>query len=58
LPPEHPATGLQNNLIWKCHPLLDRAAASVQIGGYARTGRGQVPVAERDPITGALTPAL
>jgi hypothetical protein len=29
LPPEHPATGLQNNPIWKCHPLLDRAAASV-----------------------------
>jgi hypothetical protein len=36
LPPEHPATGLQNNLIWKCHPLLDRAAASVHNGGYTR----------------------
>jgi len=28
------------------------------IGGYSRTGRGPVPVAERDPITGALTRAL
>ena len=27
-------------------------------GGYSRTGRGPVPVAERDPITGALTRAL
>ena len=32
-PPEHPATGLQNNPIWKCHPLLDRAAASVHWAG-------------------------
>ena len=27
LPPEHPATGLQNKPIWKRHPLHDRAAA-------------------------------
>jgi hypothetical protein len=29
-----------------------------QIGGHARAGRGPMPVAERDPITGALTRAL
>jgi hypothetical protein len=28
-------TGLQNNLIWKRHPLLDRAAANVHNGGNA-----------------------
>ena len=34
------------------------ASFSEQNGGYSRTGRGPVPVAERDPITGALTRAL
>jgi len=32
--------------------------ATAPNGGYSRTGRGPVPVAERDPITGALTRAL
>src|SRR5919108_6368374 len=33
------ATGLQNNPPWERHPLLDRAAASLHNGGFARRRR-------------------
>jgi hypothetical protein len=56
-----PSTGLTE----RTDSRVRRAAASLlptrsraQIGGYSCTGRGPVPVAERDPITGALTGAL
>jgi hypothetical protein len=40
-----------------CQPEL-RNVLMRHIGGYSRTGRRLVPVAERGPITGELTPAL
>jgi hypothetical protein len=60
LPPEHPATGLQNNLIWKCHLLLDRAAANVQItaatrASYASGGGGGGGASRVRRIAGDVT---
>jgi hypothetical protein len=48
----------QNYLLCATSLLTTEPVLVAQNGGYPRTGRGPVPVAERDPLTGALTGAL